>query len=292
MQISRVRFIALYTLMCLIWGSTWLVIHIGINAGLPPFTGAALRFLLTAIIMTAWAIGSKAPAPASPKEWRAVILVGLLSNGLSFALVYGTSKYVPSGLAAVIFGTMPLWTAIFAHLYIENDRMTATKVTGILLGIVGIGFIFYPEIALSSNANLAAMFLLLLSPIASGASAIVTKKHTHHVSPIVLNGVTTWVGAVVLGGIALLKEDPLAMTYTTTHMLTVAYLSIFGTAISFVTYFRLIKISSAVTMSYIALITPVIAMLLGWLILGETLGFNDFAGAGLVLGGVLFSLRP
>lgn len=291
MQISRGRFLALYGLMCLIWGSTWMVIHVGADAGLQPFTGAALRFGLATIFMWIWVKWEKTPFPSVKREIWWVILIGILSNGVSFSIVYSTAKYVPSGLAAVIFGTMPLWTAIFAHYGIEAEQLSASKVVGILLGILGIGVIFYPQIGEVEPSVILAMLLLLGSPIVSAVSAVFTKKHTHHVSPIMLNAITTLIGFVFIGSLAFVAEDPFAMPVNGTVIWTICYLAFFGTIVSFVTYFRLMKVTAAVTMSYVALITPIIAIILGWAILQEQLGLHDFIGAALVMLGVTLSLR-
>lgn len=291
MQISRGRFLALYGLMCLIWGSTWMVIHIGAGAGLQPFTGAALRFGLATIFMWIWVKWEKTPFPSVKREIWWVVLIGILSNGVSFSIVYSTAKYVPSGLAAVIFGTMPLWTAIFAHYGIEAEQLSASKVVGILLGILGIGVIFYPQIGEVEPSVVLSMLLLLGSPIVSAVSAVFTKKHTHHVSPIMLNAITTLIGFICIGSLALVAEDPFAMQVNGTVIWTICYLAFFGTIVSFVTYFRLMKVTAAVTMSYVALITPIIAIILGWAILQEQLGVHDFIGAALVMLGVTLSLR-
>ena len=131
MTITRNRFISLYALMCLIWGSTWLVIHIGSVAGLPPFTGASLRFGLAALLMWIWLLTSGAELPKTQNEWRAIVVIGFLSNGVSFAIAYWASQFLPSGLSSVIFGTMPLWTAIFSHWAFETERMSAARIIGI-----------------------------------------------------------------------------------------------------------------------------------------------------------------
>lgn len=291
MQISRTKFLGLYALMCMIWGSTWLVIHIGMDGGLPPFAGAAIRFGLASIGLWIWVWGKHIPLPKTSVERRSVFIVGFLSNGISFAIVYWTAQYVPSGLAAIIFGTMPLWTAVFAHLTLPNDQLSAGKLTGILIGIGGIAVIFIPQIETGSTVNIGAMILLCASPIVSAISAVITKKYTHEVHPVMLNAVSSMIGFIVLALLSLLREDIQTIHLNGTHIWTTLYLAVLGTIVSFVTYFRLIKMTSPVTMSYISLITPVIAVVLGWLILSESLGMNDLLGAVCILTGVLLSLR-
>jgi len=277
--------------MCLIWGSTWLVIHIGSDAGLPPFTGASLRFGLAALIMWGWLFFSRAKLPATRLEWRAIVTVGLLSNGISFAIAYWCSQYLPSGLMAVIFGTMPLWTAVFSHLAIETERMSIGKTAGIIIGIAGLTVIFFPKFIDFQVTSVVPMIALLGSPLVSAVSTVVTKRYTHEVSPVTLNTISSTTGFMLLAAIALTTENMFAHSFTFTHAWTIGYLAILGSIVAFVSYFSLIKHASPVTMSYITLFSPTIAVFLGWLVLGEQLGVNELVGAGLVLGGARLSMR-
>jgi len=278
--------------MCLIWGSTWLVIHIGSVAGLPPFTGASLRFGLAALLMWIWLLTSGAELPKTQNEWRAIVVIGFLSNGVSFAIAYWASQFLPSGLSSVIFGTMPLWTAIFSHWAFETERMSAARIIGILVGLAGLATIFFPKfIGDFELSSVLPMIILLGAPLVSAVSTVLTKRYTHDVSPVTLNTIATTTGFTLLAAIAITNEDVLAHSFTFTDVWTIAYLAILGSIVAFVSYFSLMKHVSPVTMSYITLISPTIAVFLGWMILGEHLGANELIGAGLVLGGARLSIR-
>jgi drug/metabolite transporter (DMT)-like permease len=288
---SKASFYLLYALICLIWGSTWLVIHIGANAALPPFTGASLRFLVASVLLWIYALYKKTLLPSSVKEWRAVLLVGALSNGVSFGVVYWSSKYISSGLGAVIFGTMPLWTAMISHWIFTSQKLSLLRILGIVLGILGIATIFYPQFSLVDSTHLWVMAIFLVAPIVSAISAVVTKRSTQSIAPLMLNSITTGVGCILLGIIALFKEPWQDISLDFTQLWTIGYLAILGTIVTFGIYFRLIKVTSAVTMTYVAIITPVIAVILGWLILNEGLDYYALAGSALVICGVGISLR-
>jgi drug/metabolite transporter (DMT)-like permease len=290
-QPSRTTFFVLYTVICLIWGSTWLVIHLGNSSSMPPLAAAALRFTVASGLLWAFVAAKNIGIPKTKQQWMATLSVGLLSNVTSFGIVYGTSLYVPSGLGAVIFGTMPLFTAAFAHRYIPGDNLTRTRVLGIVIGILGIATIFLPQFSQVKVEGLWAMGLLLISPIVSAASAIITKRGTHDVPAVTVNAVTTGVGALGLGLVALFTEPIDHIQLSWDQLWPIFYLAILGTIVTFGIYFRLIKITSAVTMSYVSVITPAIAVLLGWLILGEKLDIYEISGSALVLIGTAISLR-
>lgn len=288
---SRFTFFALYSLICLIWGSTWLVIHLGNDAAMPPFAAASMRFIVASTLLWMYIGIKKIPLPASRADWNASLVVGILSNGASFGIVYWTSLYVPSGLSAVIFGTMPLFTAAMAHFWIPGDHLTRTRVLGIVVGVFGIAIIFLPQFAEVQTEGLWAMGLLAMAPIASSASAIVTKRSTQHVAAVTLNAITTAVGAIILGVIALMVEPVSAIQFSLSQIWPVLFLAILGTIVTFGVYFKLIKFTSAVTMSYVSVITPAIAVFLGWIILGEKLDLYEISGSALVLIGTVISLR-
>jgi drug/metabolite transporter (DMT)-like permease len=174
---------------------------------------------------------------------------------------------------------------------LRSERLSAQKMFGIILGIIGIATIFYPQFAKVDSTHLWAMGLFLIAPIVSAISAIITKRLTKEVAPLMLNAITTSVGCVILGIIALLREPWHDVTFNFTKIWTISYLAIFGTIVTFGIYFRLIKETSAITMTYVAIITPVIAVILGWLILNEQLDYYALAGSSLVICGIAISLR-
>jgi drug/metabolite transporter (DMT)-like permease len=288
---SKLTFFLLYAVICLIWGSTWLVIRLGTNAALPPFAAASMRFFIATALLWTYVFYKKIALPRTRAEWSTVVLIGFLSNGLQFGIVYWASRYVPSGLEAVIFGTLPLYTAMIAHFYLPGDHLTRTRVTGIIIGVIGIVTIFFPQFQEVHSEALGPMALLVAAPLMAAISTVITKKKTHDIPAVTLNAVTTLVGAILLGIAALICDPFDAIKMNLAQIWPVFYLAILGTIVTFGIYFKLIKMTSAVTMSYVSVITPTIAVLLGWLLVGERLDPFEIAGSALVLIGTAISLR-
>src|SRR6185503_11973053 len=126
---------ALYILLCVIWGSTWLVIKVGYG-GLGPFTVAALRFLLAGVVLAIVLPLVGARWPRRRTEWMLVLFVGVVLFGADYGLIYWGEQFLDSGLTAILFATLPLMTVAFAHLYIPGDRITARKLAGTLLAFL------------------------------------------------------------------------------------------------------------------------------------------------------------
>ena len=246
MPISRLKFFLLYALICLIWGSTWVVIRIGEQAALDPFLGVTLRFIIA--------------------TWIAVIVNGIIGTATSYAIVYWSSQFVPSGLEAVIFGTMPLWTIIIAHFALKSEPLTGRRLTGVLLGFGGLLLVFLPTVANTGVGAVVPMIVMLGSPFVSAINLIVTKRYAKGIDPVSLNALSIGI-------------DLTHLHFTSTQLWTVGYLAFFGTIVTFLTYYYLLRITPAVHMSYVTIVTPVIAVFLGWLLLGEKLSVYALAGA-------------
>src|SRR5262245_56709631 len=142
--------VALYALLCVIWGSTWLVIKLGYG-GLGPFTVAALRFLLAGAVLAVIVPALGARWPRRRIEWFVVVCVGVVLFGADYGLTYWGEQFIDSGLTAVLFATLPLFTVALAHVYIPGDRITVRKLTGTLLAFLGVVALFGETLRLNTD---------------------------------------------------------------------------------------------------------------------------------------------
>lgn len=292
-MISRSAFFLLYTFICLVWGSTWLVIRLGHEANIPPFVAASTRFVLASVILWIWTLTLKVKLPRGRSEWQVALLNGLLSGAASYSIVYWTSQYVPSGIEAVIFGSMPLWTILFGHYLFGLERITLRKLAGVLVGFIGITAIFIPTLRTSTTSGYA-IGLMCLAPIVSAYSLLVVKKHGSKIAAVALNSVAVSVAASVFTLIAILRGEFTNFVVTPTVAASVLYLALFGTVFAFVTYYHLLRTREAVVMSYVAIITPVIAVILGAVLDNEEFSILTLTGSLLVVLGVWLAIsqRP
>jgi len=139
--VNRFVNLALYVLLCVIWGSTWLVIKVGYG-GLGPFNVAALRFFMAGLVFAALVPLSGARWPRGATEWRLVSFVGLILFGADYGLIYWAEQFLESGLTAILFATLPLITIGVAHVYLPGDRITPRKLAGTVLAFLGVVALF------------------------------------------------------------------------------------------------------------------------------------------------------
>lgn len=281
----------LFALLCAIWGSTWLVIKVGYG-GLGPFNVAGLRFLIAAVLMVPVALWAKAEWPRGRAEWGLVVFVGSVLFALDYGLIYWAEQSLTSGLTAVLFAVMPLMTALLAHLYLPQERLTPRKFAGTLLALAGVAALFGDSLRLDASLALP-MLAILASAVCAGAASVATKRHGGRLHPAALNAPAMLVGAVLLGIASLATGDGLHLPSDRTTWAAVGYLAVAGSVVTFLIYFWLLKTWNATTMSFIAVFTPAIALGLGVLVLGERLTPWMGLGAALILAGILLTLlRP
>lgn len=283
--------ILLFGLLCLIWGSTWLAIKVGYG-GLGPFTVAALRFVIAAAVLSAIVPIVGARWPRGRSEWTLVVVVGVLLFGGDYGLIYWAEQYIDSGLTAILFGTFPLVTLLAAHAYVPGEQLTPRKIVGALLAFAGVATLFGDRINVNASA-LWPMAAVIGAVVCAAVSNVATKRHGGALHAAALNASTTMVGAICLGALALVTGEDLRLPPDAQSWAAVVYLSLVGSVVAFLIYFSLLKTWASTTVSFFAVFTPIIAIVLGTLLLGERLSLWSLAGSALILTGVsLTLLRP
>lgn len=279
-----------FVLLCLIWGSTWSVIRIGL-AGIPPFTGVSLRFAIASVLLliVIWLRGIR--LGKSSIERRLWVLNGLLSFAVSYGVVYWSEQWVPSGLAAVLFATYPLFVAIVAHFMLPAEALTRPEAWGIAAGFIGVGVIFSEDLSALGGPGVAlAAAVMLVSPFVSAVSSVAIKRWGGGIHPFSVTAVPMAIGAGVTGVLALLTERERVFVWDASSLGAVLYLALAGSAVTFTLYYWLLSHLPAKRLALITYIIPVEAVLIGSL-LDETLTGRVIAGAALVVFGVALAVH-
>lgn len=284
--ISRPAVLSLYAVLVVIWSSTWVAIKFGLEET-PALLGAGVRFVFAGVALLA--IGAALRRPLRTDWWLAGIL-GLLPFAVGYGLVYSSERWIPSGLAAVLFGVMPIYVAVLAALLLKDEQLHARLFVGLAIALAGLAVAFGESIDLGDqeHAALGAIFAVV-APLAAAMGNVAIKRRGTGLDAIVLNG---W--AMAGGGLLLLAasapiEDWGDAVWTPQAIAAIGYLAIPGSMVGFVVLTRLLGELPAVTMSYIPLIIPFGALLFGWALYDEPLTAASLAGAALVAGGLLLA---
>jgi len=283
---ERFKVLAALTAMTLVWGSTWAAIRIGLR-DIPPFAGVSMRFAVAAVVLFALA---RVLGIGLGKSRREVVFWWV--NGLTvfvgtYGIVYWAEQRVPSGLTAVLFATFPLFVALLAQVVLPAERFTLRSGLGVVLGFVGVAVIFSEDLSAigEPGASLAAA-VVLLGSFAAAAANVAVKRWGQGIHPISLTAVPMALSAVVMGGVSLAVERGRPMVLTPLAVGTVVYLAVFGSAFTFYCYYWLMERMPATKVALTNYVSPVVAVLIGSLVLDEALTLRVVVGGLLVVAGV------
>jgi drug/metabolite transporter (DMT)-like permease len=284
-----VQAIVAFVGLCVIWGSTWLAIKVGLR-DLPPISFAGVRFALAALILYGIVVARGLRLPWAARDWRLLLWTGLLSITINYALVFWAELHISSGLAAVLNATIPLFGLPLAHRTLAAEPMTPYKLGGVLLGVLGLAIVFGAELGDTPLAAWASAGVLVAS-LAGAQAGVLVKARGTHLDPAVLAFVQMAFGSVplLIGGAAL-EGNPLRLAWTPAAMLSLGYLTVVGSVAAFLMYYWLIRRVEVTRVLLIPLITPLVAVLLGYLFLGEQVGWGTALGGGAILGGVALAI--
>ena len=275
--------------MCLIWGSTWIVIKAGLEH-MPPFKGASIRFFVAYGVMVLVAPGLALREGGRRPSLRLSLQAGVCTFGVPYALVYWAETQLPSGLTSLLWATFPMMMAFAGHFYLR-ERLAARQWLGFVLGFAGVACLFLTDLRELGPGAVPAGAILLLSPAVSTVGTSYIKRHGAGTSSVLLNRDGMLIGALVLTGAALLTERGQPVQWTAGALLSIAYLSLVGTVMAFGLYFWVMRYASATRLGLVAYVVPAIALTLGVVLADEPFGPYTAAGMGLILVGVLLVRR-
>jgi drug/metabolite transporter (DMT)-like permease len=247
--------------------------------------GAALRFLLASVILVALAVVQRQRLRPSPAEVRLIAVFGILVFGLDYGLIYWAEGFIPSGLTAILFATMPFQTALAAAL-LATEVLTARKLLGMVIGFAGLLLVFRDHLGLAGMEALGPMLAVVAAAGCAGVGSVLVKRQGQTMGGIPFNGLAmAFGGTLQLGGSAIAGEG-FAPPEWPAGVLSILYLALFGSVYGFVGYFWLLRTMEATTLSFIALVTPTVALGLGVLVAGEPLEAMAALGSTLILLGI------
>jgi drug/metabolite transporter (DMT)-like permease len=282
---SRAATFVAYAGCVLIWGTTWLAIKHSLS-GMPPLTGAGLRFIVAGALLYALAGAMRVDLRRSAPPLHLVVVLALTMFGVNYALTYLAETHLSSGLVAVLFGTMPFFIFGFAH-FMVGERANRKTILGALTAFGGVALI---SLAGDARADVLYVLAALAGSASSGFANVYLKRFAEAEPLATLPPAMLLAGAgLCAGGLAFERVDWQAAT-APGSLAALAYLAVFGSAVAFyLNHWLLQRIDSGV-MGLSALMIPVIAVAVGALFGHELFGPRDIAGALLVLAGVWLSL--
>ena len=256
----------------------------------PPLVTAAFRFIVASAILVAIALVRRYRFPTDFRTLMRLGYPGLYMYGLSYALVYFAEGYIDSSLTSVLFGSFPFFVALLSWLRYRTEKLNLTAWGGMLVGFSGVVLISLHSLHMSGNLFLGT--LLAVGGAFCAAFGIVIHKQFHSEGNIVISACVQMVfGGVPLFLAAMIFESWSDFNWSLTTLGSIVYLAVFGTVVAFLGYYWLLKRTGAVTVSLIAFVTPLVAIVIGTVFGDEQMTALTIAGTVLVLSGIVLVIR-
>jgi len=285
---SRANVLAAFAIVYVVWGSTYLAIRYAVET-IPPFLMVGTRFIVSGLLLYSWARlrGDQRPTAA---QWRDATIVGILMLCLGNGAVSWAEQRVPSGLAALLVAVVPLWMVLLDWLRPHGARPRVLVIAGVVVGLAGLFVLIGPDSFSGHGAvDLVGAIVLIAGSLAWAAGSIYTRYGTVPESAVMSTGVQMIGGSVALlivgiarGELALLHPAQISAHSWEGWI----YLVTFGSLLGFTAYIYLLQNVSPAKASTYAYVNPLVAVLLGWAIAGETVTARSLAAAAIILGGV------
>jgi drug/metabolite transporter (DMT)-like permease len=286
----RLKVLLAFAAIYLIWGSTFLAIHVTL-ATLPPFLMCAMRLTAAGLLLVGWA-RTRGDAWPHGREWGNAALVGVLLPAVGNTSVTVGEVHVASGLVALFLASIPLWVALLSAFGPPEGRPGPLAVTGLVLGFGGIALLIGPGLADVSHPHESPLWALV--PVGGAFSwawgTLWSRRVRLPRSPLMATGIGLFVGGALLFALSSVTGDFARVRWAEVGApawLALAYLAVFGSVVGFSCFLYLLRTVPPATVSTYAFVNPVVAMALGWAFAGEALPARTLAAAALVIASVV-----
>lgn len=269
----------------LVWGSTYLAIRIGVEH-LPPALFAGTRFVCAGLILVSIARLGGNPLPSARRDWSMIAVTGLLMLVGGNGLVTWAEQWVPSNQAALIVATSAFWMAGFGALGVAGDRLGRGTLAGLVLGFLGVGLLVHDGLG-AALGRPAGYLAVLMAALFWAAGSVLSRRYPVACSTLVYAGLQSLIAGAALLLIGIVRGEPARWQWHGEGLAALAYLIVFGSCIAYAAYFWLVRQVTPAQLGTYAYVNPAVAVLLGWLILGESLSGLQLFGTVVILAGVV-----
>jgi len=291
MSASRLDWI-LFVLLGFIWGSSYLFIKIGVEAGLAPFTLVMLRLLIGFGLLSAVVAAAREPLPREARTYGHLVVLGIISIALPFSLITWAEQRVDSTLASILASAIPLFVIVIAAFALRDERITANRLAGLAIGFAGVAILVGLDVGALADGDLVAKLALVGAAISYASGGVYARRFLHGLRPMIPALLQDGFALVIMTVLAFSFERPLETEFSPEVLVSVVWLGLLGSGIAYLLFFRILARWGATRTSLVAYLMPVFGIALGAAVLSERVDASLLAGAGLVIGGIALVNAP
>lgn len=278
---------AMLVVLSLCWGGSFFFVGIAVTE-LPTFTIVVLRVGIAAAALCIVMLASGIALPRTRSYWQAIVVMALINSVLPFLLIVWGQSHVASSLAAILIATTPLFGMVLTHFLTADERMTVPGVAGVIVGFVGVVVLIGPGLLRDVGIHILAQLAILGGALLYALASVYGRRFSRDgISPLVTATGQLIVSTVLLLPLTLLIDRPWTLTMPGPGIWgAVLGVALVSTAFAFILYFRILATAGANNLMLVNYLVPVSAVILGMVLLGERLGMEHVAGAGLIFAGL------
>jgi drug/metabolite transporter (DMT)-like permease len=277
--------------LCVVWSSTWLVIKVGLR-DLPPISFVAIRFLIAIAVLVSVSMGRVRLLPIRRNDYAVLAMTGILMFSVNYTLLFWAELYVSSGLAAVLQATIPIFGMFFAHWMLPDEPLRLQKLAGAVIALGGVTLICGRLLGFNGPLAFWGGLAVVVGAASAAYANVLVKARSIQLAPAML---AAWqmifgIAPLLVLGFAV-DGNPASFHWSAMAIFCLLYLAIVGSALTFLLLYWLLPRLTVAQLQSISLITPPGAVMLGWLLGGETFPISSLLGTALVLAGVWMIFR-
>ena len=293
MKRDRALAYAAFLTVCIVWGTTYLAIRIAVRT-IPPMLLTGTRFVVAGLILLAISLLRGEAIPRTRRLLTDLFIVAVLMVGIGNFTVVWAEQWVPSGIAALLVATAPFWAVVMERTQKHGERISLRRGMGMLIGFVGVALLVTPTGA--GNAFevhlVVGAILLQFASMAWQYGTVRAKYNLTEVPSLMSSALQMLIGGTVVAIIGLATGELHRLTFTAKGLGSLAYLTLFGSVIAYTAYVYALKNLRVTTLTLYAYINPIVAVILGWLILNEQLTALSIVAMLIILAGVAIVQTP
>lgn len=279
----------LLILLALMWGPSFLFIKIAVDEITPLFI-ATVRVTIGALILVSLLLISKNELPRNPQYIVKFFIAGFFAIAFPFFLISWSEQFIESSLAAILNGTVPLFTVVMAHFFTSSDKLSTMKILGLIIGFAGLFVLAFLPINLSVNQDMNGLIGMVVACISYAIGLVYAKRNLTGLNPIVASTGQLTGAAIILWAASLVAPmQIISLPEQLDTIFSLLFLGIFGSALAYILYFQLLTLANPTFLSWVTYLMPIVGVILGAIFLNESLAWNHYVGGSFILFGIFVS---
>lgn len=269
-----------------LWGSSYLWIKIGLGS-LPPLTLIAGRLSVGALFLALVVAVLREPLPRERRMYGHLLVMSVVNIVLPFILIGIGEQSIDSALASILNATVPLTVIVLAPLFLPDERVTLARVAGLAVGFAGVILLVAPGLVNPGDGNPAGELMMLGSSLCYGIGNVYARRNVRGLSPTIPALFQVGFATLIIVPLALVVDRPFAtVTPAPEALVAVLWLGLLGSGVAYLLYFTILRAWGAMRTSMVSYLLPVVGILLGSIVLGETMTANRLGGTALIIAGI------